>query len=105
MPRPVRSAPGLGVSPPFASRARAGVFKSSRVLPSVMSASTDAEIVPPTERACTVCGRRDVWDEATENWVIAHEDGERQVGNPNCIHEWDINGEYNPVAETRAGTD
>ena len=100
MPRPVRSAPGLGVSPPFASRARAGVFKSSRALASGMSASTDAEIVPPTERACTSCGRRDVWDEATENWVIAREDGERRVGNPHCIHEWDINGAYNPVAES-----
>jgi hypothetical protein len=65
-----------------------------------MSASADADIVPPTERACTVCGRRDVWDERTENWVIAHEDGERQVGDPNCIHEWDINGSYNPVGGT-----
>jgi hypothetical protein len=65
-----------------------------------MSANADAEIVPPTERTCTVCGRRDVWDEETENWVIAQEDGERRVGNPNCIHEWDINGAYNPIAES-----
>jgi hypothetical protein len=65
-----------------------------------MNASADAEIVAPTERACTACGRRDVWDEATENWVIAIEDGERRVGDPHCIHEWDINGEFNPVAGT-----
>jgi len=64
------------------------------------SADADAEILPPTERACTICGRRDVWDEGTENWVIAREDGERQVGSPYCIHEWDINGEFNPVAGT-----
>lgn len=58
----------------------------------------DAEIVPPTERECTSCGRRDVWDLETENWVIAREDGVRLVGNRHCIHEWDINGTYNPVA-------
>ena len=75
-----------------------GAFKSFGPLDPAMSSSADAEIVPPTERACTSCGRRDVWDEATENWVIAREDGERQVGNPYCIHEWDINGTYSPVA-------
>jgi len=75
-----------------------GAFKSFGPLGPAMSSSADAEIVPPTERACTSCGRRDVWDEATENWVIAREDGERQVGNPHCIHEWDINGTYSPVA-------
>lgn len=56
-----------------------------------------ATIDPPSERVCERCGRRDVWDEETENWVIAEEDGERQVGRPTCIHEWDINGQYNPV--------
>ena len=57
-----------------------------------------AEIVPPDRRACELCGRTDVWDEAAEKWVIAVEDGERQVGNKHCIHEWDINGRYSPVA-------
>jgi hypothetical protein len=56
------------------------------------------EIVPPKERTCEKCGRMDVWDSETENWVIAEEDGERQIGNRHCIHEWDINGQYNPVA-------
>ncbi|WP_178917328.1 HEWD family protein [Natronomonas gomsonensis] len=55
------------------------------------------EIVPPTERRCELCGRTDRWDADTQNWVIAVEDGERQVGNKHCIHEWDINGRYNPV--------
>jgi hypothetical protein len=57
-----------------------------------------AEIVPPTRRVCERCGRTDVWDEDDDNWVIAEEDGERAVGNKHCIHEWDINGQYNPVA-------
>ncbi|MFQ3283405.1 MAG: hypothetical protein ACI9TI_002348 [Natronomonas sp.] len=55
------------------------------------------EIVPPTRRSCERCGRTDVWDEDTGNWVIAEEDGERKVGDRHCIHEWDINGRYNPV--------
>ncbi|MCY4729345.1 hypothetical protein KY092_02090 [Natronomonas gomsonensis] len=55
------------------------------------------EIVPPTERQCELCGRTDRWDADTQNWVIAVEDGERQVGNKHCIHEWDINGRYNPI--------
>ncbi|MFQ3318751.1 MAG: hypothetical protein ACI8UR_002492 [Natronomonas sp.] len=56
-----------------------------------------AEIVPPERRTCERCGRTDVWDSDVENWVIAEEDGERQVGDRHCIHEWDINGRYNPV--------
>jgi hypothetical protein len=55
------------------------------------------EIGPPTERQCELCGRTDRWDADTQNWVIAVEDGERQVGNKHCIHEWDINGRYNPI--------
>ena len=39
----------------------------------------------------------DVWDDDAENWVIAEEDGQRRVGNRHCIHEWDINGRYNPI--------
>jgi len=56
-----------------------------------------ADIRPPDRRECQRCGRADVWDEDAENWVIAVEDGTRQVGNKHCIHEWDINGSYNPV--------
>ena len=55
------------------------------------------EIVPPTRRTCECCGRTDVWDETVQNWVIAEEDGVQQTGNKHCIHEWDINGQYNPV--------
>ena len=67
---------------------------------SVLTTGMNIEIVPPTERRCEKCGRADVWDDERENWVIASSDGERQVGNSNCIHEWDINGRYNPVRET-----
>ena len=56
-----------------------------------------AEIVPPTRRSCERCDREDVWDEEVGNWVIVEADGERRSGNKHCIHEWDINGQYNPV--------
>ncbi len=56
-----------------------------------------AEIVPPKRRECERCGRVDVWDEASENWTIAEADGDKQAGTASCIHEWDINGEYNPL--------
>lgn len=47
-------------------------------------------LVPPRERACELCGRRDVWDTGTKNWRID------DTGRPHCVHEWDINGTYNP---------
>ncbi|WP_338728854.1 HEWD family protein [Haladaptatus sp. DJG-WS-42] len=53
-------------------------------------------IVPPRERTCLQCGRADVWDDAVENWRIATIDGEKRIGTPHCIHEWNINGTYNP---------
>jgi len=56
-----------------------------------------ATIEAPERRTCELCDRVDVWDEEAENWVIAEADGKRQVGNRHCIHEWDINGQYNPV--------
>jgi len=64
-----------------------------------------AEIIPPERRTCERCGRTDVWDDEAENWVIDVEDGQRQVGNKHCVHEWDINGRYNPVASKRAEND
>ncbi|MES3517930.1 MAG: hypothetical protein PPP58_09730 [Natronomonas sp.] len=57
-----------------------------------------AQIEPPTERTCELCGRRDVWNETEESWVIAIEDGQRQIGDKHCIHEWDITGQYSPIA-------
>jgi hypothetical protein len=55
---------------------------------------------PPTERECERCGRQDVWDERQREWTIATVDGERQVGDPYCIHEWDVTGAYNPFEGT-----
>lgn len=52
-----------------------------------------ATIVPPRERTCERCGREDSWDEETENWAV------NEPGDPFCLHEWDINGTYNPVRE------
>lgn len=57
------------------------------------------EIDPPTERTCERCGRRDTWEEADGQWRIVVEDGERQVGDPYCIHEWDVTAEYNPIGD------
>jgi hypothetical protein len=56
-------------------------------------------IVPPTERECERCGRQDVWDDEAEQWAIVEENGKKLAGNAQCIHEWDINGEYNPLEE------
>jgi hypothetical protein len=56
-------------------------------------------VVPPSERVCERCGRKDVWSEAKQKWVVAEEDGERQTGTAHCLHEWDINGTYNPFPD------
>jgi hypothetical protein len=56
-------------------------------------------IVPPTERECERCGRRDVWDDDRETWAVATDDDTKLAGDPFCLHEWDINGEYNPLTE------
>ena len=58
-----------------------------------------AEVIPPTERVCERCGRHDVWDEDRDTWIIVTEKGEKSVGNPHCLHEWDINGDYNPFED------
>jgi hypothetical protein len=47
-------------------------------------------VTPPSERECELCGRRDVWDATDENWRVV------ENGSRHCIHEWDINGSYNP---------
>ncbi|WP_168215965.1 HEWD family protein [Halorussus ruber] len=51
---------------------------------------------PPTERECTECGRRDVWDPDRQSWRIRDD---ASAGSPNCIHDWDINGTYLPIRE------
>ncbi|MFW5956505.1 MAG: HEWD family protein [Halorhabdus sp.] len=57
-------------------------------------------IDPPTDRTCERCGRQEVWDGTQGVWRTVESDGTRQAGRPHCLHEWDINGTYNPVAET-----
>ncbi|MDG5775370.1 hypothetical protein QA599_02870 [Haloarculaceae archaeon H-GB1-1] len=56
-------------------------------------------IVPPKERECERCGRHDVWDDDADTWTVVTEDDAKQIGDPFCLHEWDINGEYNPLGE------
>ncbi|ELY52270.1 MULTISPECIES: HEWD family protein [Natronorubrum] len=58
------------------------------------------QVRTPTARVCERCGRAEQWDSDLEAWQLAREDGEKQVGNPHCLHEWDINGTFNPVAES-----
>ncbi|MFB6178903.1 MAG: HEWD family protein [Halorientalis sp.] len=58
-----------------------------------------ATVIPPNERVCERCGRHDVWDAEADAWLIVTDDGDKAVGNPHCLHEWDINGNYNPFEE------
>ncbi|MCU4924802.1 hypothetical protein OB905_02235 [Halobacteria archaeon AArc-dxtr1] len=51
----------------------------------------------PTARTCERCSRAERWDDYLEAWQLVVEDGEKCVGNPHCIHEWDINGTFNPT--------
>ncbi len=53
-------------------------------------------VIPPTKRQCERCGRSEVWDEDQSTWVVAVENGTKEPGQPHCLHEWDINGSYNP---------
>ncbi|ELY72463.1 MULTISPECIES: HEWD family protein [Natrinema] len=58
------------------------------------------QVRKPTARICESCGRGEQWDERLEAWQIARDGGEKQVGNPHCIHEWDITGTFTPVDAT-----
>ncbi len=50
-------------------------------------------INPPKERICERCGRRDVWNDDQQTFVAKS----GFHGQPHCLHEWDINGRYNPL--------
>ncbi|MFB6202303.1 MAG: HEWD family protein [Halorhabdus sp.] len=54
------------------------------------------QIEPPAERTCERCGRNEVWDDEAEVW---RSPDETDAGRAHCLHEWDINGAYNPVVE------
>lgn len=56
-------------------------------------------VQPPSQRECLRCGRRDTWSDAAATWVAVEEDGECLRGRPHCLHDWNINGSFNPVAE------
>lgn len=53
-----------------------------------------AELNAPERRECLRCGRREQWNETVHGWAISSE-----VGEPFCIHEWDVNGTHNPIVE------
>lgn len=50
----------------------------------------------PTKRVCEQCERTEQWDETSGAWQLARKDGSKLVGDPHCIHEWDINGTFYP---------
>jgi len=52
----------------------------------------------PSRRRCERCGRLELFDDEIETWRIATDDGNRRVGDPYCIHEWDINGKFAPFS-------
>lgn len=56
-------------------------------------------IDPPTERECERCGRREIWDATAGVWRAVEEDGDAVTGQAHCLHDWDINGAYNPIEE------
>lgn len=58
------------------------------------------QIVPPTERECERCGRRERWDETAGVWRVIDSDDEVATGQAHCLHEWDINGTYSPIEES-----
>ncbi|PSP18660.1 hypothetical protein BRC62_02665 [Halobacteriales archaeon QH_10_67_13] len=62
--------------------------------PSESDSTSPATIVPPTERSCERCGRRERWDDDEQTWR-----GLTPPGTPHCLHEWDITGTYNPLSE------
>lgn len=51
-----------------------------------------AILEPPDSRTCERCGREEVWSEERGTWVAAD-----TLGNPHCVHVWDITGTYNPI--------
>lgn len=56
-------------------------------------------IEPPTERTCERCGRREAWDQKRTTWSVAPDASEEERGRAHCLHEWDINGTYNPLPQ------
>jgi hypothetical protein len=62
----------------------------------------NTQVRKPTVRVCEQCGRSEQWDSGVDAWQLVREDGTKQIGNPHCIHEWDITGTFNPISN---GTD
>ena len=58
---------------------------------------SEAKLNPPKHRACTQCGREDIWDEEVSDWTIRDVDGEKRSGEPFCLHEWDITGSHTSI--------
>jgi len=57
-------------------------------------------IDPPKARSCERCGREEAWSEDRATWVAKDPDDPATVGNPHCVHVWDVTGAYNPVVRS-----
>jgi hypothetical protein len=64
-----------------------------------------AQLRKPSERTCERCGREEVWSEAAATWRVRRDEEDRPVaiGSRSCIHEWDIDGAFDPVVEGAGG--
>ena len=49
----------------------------------------------PTNRECEVCGRAERWNDRSQAWAAVNQ-SDAPIGDPYCIHEWDINGTFSP---------
>lgn len=68
----------------------------NKAISSVREMMGRSSIRTPAKRECEQCGRQEAWDETAQSWTIQWTDAGSAVGNPHCIHEWDINGSFLP---------
>ncbi|WP_254862895.1 HEWD family protein [Halovivax gelatinilyticus] len=59
-------------------------------------ADTSISIRTPEARRCERCGRIERWNQQRAGWELNNHDGRRQIGSPQCIHEWNITGNFSP---------
>ena len=61
--------------------------------------SKEVRLCPPTNRECTLCGRKEEWNAEIVNWEIGEVGGEKMIGEKFCMHEWDITGTHKSIIE------
>ena len=61
--------------------------------------SEEVRLCPPTDRECTLCGRKEEWNAEDINWEAEEGEGEKKIGETFCMHEWDITGTHKSIIE------